>query len=339
MARKYAEGGKVKSLGNFVKDKKGYIYKVHHELPERNQVSVQDMNQDGFVFDKDEVKSVLKPQDWDETGWEKEVAPKGLTMSEIQKKIKSKYPNHPSPPVKKAFGGVIKRAVGKAMNAAMPQTPLDAGATPDPVSQRRPPMRNARMARMAPANRGRMPLHKMLAELDGDIRSNDQQLASAQVNLAGGGKVGSVKPALGRLKVLADKFEAALANKDHQSIVTIARQLDAQQPGLSKELMDSIANEGAADKLATFAKGGKVGKVLSAAERMKDPKEIMARSARVSKDLDNRYVEKLKTRYKSTLNQISETEGDAPEELLSRLDELADEMLERGVTDKELDAL
>lgn len=69
----FAKGGKVGSMvGKFIKDKDGYVYKVHHELPKRNQLSAHDMNQDPFVFDKDEVREVPKPKDWDETGWDED---------------------------------------------------------------------------------------------------------------------------------------------------------------------------------------------------------------------------------------------------------------------------
>jgi hypothetical protein len=93
---------------------------------------------------------------------------------------------------------------------------------------------------------------------------------------AEGGKVG---PAVAALRRLAAKFEGELNMGDHDSARRTARQMDLLEPGASQTAMDALSkgpNRATADKLATFAKGGKVSKTAKIihSERPKKMTEV-----------------------------------------------------------------
>lgn len=293
MSRKYAEGGKVGILTKAQKTllEKDTLANLHRALRRDRDLELITQEQYEKALAQispikkakgGKVKSVLRKFDietWRPSDDKSHLIKiKAKDANEALDLFESQYPRRkdwdreisasdmsdlgpvtlrPLAPLKKAKGGRV---------AATPQSTLEAVDRAGPMGRSRPKAANRPTSRQVSSNKGRIPLHKVLAEADNDIRSNGRKLASAQVKMARGGRVSAVKPALGRLKLLADKFEAALSAQDQDSIVRIARQLDAAQPGLSKQLMDTAADAGAEGKLAMFAKGGKVAAAKKAAK-------------------------------------------------------------------------
>jgi hypothetical protein len=94
---------------------------------------------------------------------------------------------------------------------------------------------------------------------------------------ARGGKIkkgykegGKVDTGLAALKALAKKVEAALASGDTELAKRLKRQMEAMKRGSSKTADDAEELEVAEEKLATFAKGGKVKSVKKVAGRSYD---------------------------------------------------------------------
>jgi hypothetical protein len=150
--------------------------------------------------------------------------------------------------------------------AAAQKSPLDLGADPDTSAAGRatPPAGGNR-----PRNRKPGGFSGLMNDTGEVARSSADKLSQKMTKFADGGKVGVARTALTRLQKLADQFNTALQAQDDEAVTRIARQLDAQQPGTSKKLLSQVANAGADDKLATFAKGGKVSSIKRLVEEAK----------------------------------------------------------------------
>jgi hypothetical protein len=179
------------------------------------------------------------------------------------------------------------------------------------MSNRSVPVGRAAPARIPAKAPGRVSHHAAMSDSDSVIADSGDRLRKVVTNItrrpriasssrnrmqmrAKGGKVkkyaegGKVAGSMAAIKQLAKKFQEALAQGDDDTANRVGRQLEALQPGSTKSLRgeDPRVTKGRSDKLATFAKGGKVSVVASKALIGK-AKALIARAKKeLGDDLD-----------------------------------------------------
>jgi hypothetical protein len=159
--------------------------------------------------------------------------------------------------------GILKKAIGGLAAAQQPLggPPATVARSPRPAPGRFGPKRGMRKPRKG--------LTSTLKSADQTIAGAGNQLADLSASVsptpdagdlgyAGGGKIGTAALAL---RQLAAKFESALHMQDTDQATRVGRQMDSMQPGASQSVLQKLglAQSGvAADKLATFKRGGRV---------------------------------------------------------------------------------
>lgn len=198
-------------------------------------------------------------------------------------------------PSKKAFGGAIRKAAGQMVGRAAPPRMIEASSAPAgkgpkgalsrvvsrvaPQSQKNPqPVKRQPVGNAGPVksfgNSGLIAnTDQTTAETGEGLRKLVGRIASGRGRFKKGGKVqkykegGKVGTAMSALQQLAKKYRQALDLDDTESATRISRQMERLEPGSSKKVSDS-GEEARKDKLATFAKGGKVKGVDRVASRL-----------------------------------------------------------------------
>jgi ribosomal protein S20 len=167
----------------------------------------------------------------------------------------------------------MKGALGRVIGRVAPQGQKN----PQPVKGNHM-MRNAGPIKSAvsSADQSLTETGDGLRKVVGRIASRGRVAASKGGKIkkyAEGGKVGS---AMSALRMLAKKYRDALDMGDTDQAKRIARQMETMQSGSSKNITEpSSAERGHSDKLATFAKGGKVKAVTDA---VKSKREWLSRA-------------------------------------------------------------
>jgi hypothetical protein len=90
------------------------------------------------------------------------------------------------------------------------------------------------------------------------------------IKKAEGGKVGSAMTAL---RQLAKEYKAAVMMDDKETADRIRRRMELVKPGSSREVDKASDQSGRETKLATFAKGGKVGRLARIFRARMDDRE------------------------------------------------------------------
>lgn len=217
----------------------------------------------------------------------------------IKQRVAREFNNADQGALKKALGGAVRKAAGKVASAAAnpPSTPPAKGgglrgalgrvigriAPQGQKAPQQPVKRNHMFRNAGPIKQELLSgTDNTIAETGDGLRKVVGRIASrGRVAAAKGGKIkkyaegGKVGSAMSALQALAKRYQSALDSGDAMLARRLKRELELKKKGEGLDEEPSAERKAREDKLATFAKGGKV---KAAAAAVKSQREWMRRA-------------------------------------------------------------